>query len=541
MKIFTVAQMIAAEQAADAHGRRYADMMEAAGQATAVAISQQYPIQKARVLILVGPGNNGGDGLVCGRYLAEAGANVAFYLSHGRNPQQDPNYAKIQQMGLFAVEAAFDQRFRVLRTRLATSDILVDALLGTGVNRPIQAELAKLLQQVRAGLDERRAAQPRSTEPILHHIQQLPPPTTASVFPVVVAVDCPSGLHCDTGHADEATLPADLTVTFAGPKPGHFKFPGAALCGQLRVADIGIDPTLAAVQAVSTELMQPAQASAWLPPRPLDGHKGRFGKLLLVAGSQQYPGAAMLAAQAAFRAGVGTVTLATPQLVQKTAVVRLPEASYLPLADTHTLSAETAVALSAQRDQYHAVLVGPGLGGHAAAFMHSLMQTKTWPPLLVDADGLNGLAQLPNWPSLLPPNSVLTPHPAEMARLLGWPLAQLLAADRWQVAQEYAQKWGHVLLLKGAYTVVAAPDGRLHILPFANPALAVGGSGDVLAGVIAALLAQGVRPYEAAVLGGYLHGAAAALSSKTAGLLASELADYVAEARQQLTPLRHTL
>lgn len=532
MKIFTVAQMIAAEKEADAHGRTYAQMMEAAGQATAVAISQRYPIQDARILILVGPGNNGGDGLVCGRYLAQAGANVAFYLSHGRDPQQDPNYAQIQQMGLFVAEAPFDQRFRVLRTRLAITDILVDALLGTGVNRPIRADLAKLLQQVQAGLVERRAQLRQPSQPALHPIGQIEPTNTP--FPVTVAVDCPSGLHCDSGQLDEAALPADLTVTFAGPKVGHFKFPGAAACGQLVVADIGIDPQLPAMQTAAMQLMGPEQARAWLPPRPLDGHKGRFGKLLLVAGSDAYHGAAILAAQAAFRAGAGTVTLASPSAVRQTAVVALPEASYLPIQAATAVNEQTAVELLPLLPNYRALLIGPGLGPTAVSFMQAICQTAHWPPLVVDADGLNGLAQLAHWPTLLPPQTVLTPHPAEMARLTGLSLNELLAADRWQLTQEQAQKWGHVVLLKGAYTVIAAPDGRVHLLPFANPALAVGGSGDVLAGVIAALLAQGVRPYEAAVLGGYLHGAAASLYPGKFGLLASELADLLPQAMQQL-------
>jgi NAD(P)H-hydrate epimerase len=534
MKIFSVAQMVAAEQATNANGLTYAQMMETAGQSVAAAIVERYAVQNARVLVLVGPGNNGGDGLVCGRYLAEAGADVAFYLSKPRDPQTDENFAKIQQMGLFAVEAGFDQRFRVLRTRLAITDILVDALLGTGATRPITGELAKLLPQLRTGLDERRVALREQSRPHLISIDRLTPPHPPPIHPFTVAVDCPSGLNCDTGELDALALPADLTVTFAGPKPGHFKFPGAAACGEIVVADIGISPDLPEVQEVAVELMTAVHAHNLLPSRPIDGHKGSFGKVLIAAGSDRYRGAPVLAAKGAFRAGAGLVALAVPELVRDTAVIALPEATYLPVADTAVLSAQAMEALRPELAACSALLVGPGLGQTAVPFMHALLAADCLPPLVVDADGLNMLARLENWHTKLPPHTVLTPHPAEMARLMGISLAELLAQDRMTVARQQAQAWGHVLLLKGAYTVIAAPDGRVMVLPFANPVLAVGGSGDVLSGVIVALLGQGLRPYEAAILGGYLHGAAGTLYPGKSGLLAGELADLVAEARAVL-------
>ena len=223
-------------------------MMETAGKAVADAIMERYPVGGRSVLVLVGPGNNGGDGLVAGRYLAEAEANVAFYLTKARNPEQDENFAKILALGLFAVEASFDQRYRVLRTRLAITDLLIDALLGTGVTRPIGGELAKLMQQAASGLAARRAdLAPEVTN--LTAVTQSPPKKEHTPSPCVplIAVDCPSGLNCDTGALDPLALPADLTVTFAGPKRGHFIFPGAAACGELVIADIAIPPDLEAV------------------------------------------------------------------------------------------------------------------------------------------------------------------------------------------------------------------------------------------------------------------------------------------------------
>ena len=534
MKIFTVKQMIAAEKAADASGVSYAQMMETAGKAVAETIMARVDVTQTAVLILVGPGNNGGDGLVAGRYLAEAGADVAFYLSKPRDPNLDDNYAQIQQMGLFAVDAEFDQRFRVLRTRLNITDVLIDGLLGTGVSRPIEGNLAKLLKQVLAGLDDRRSDISQQSISRLTSIAKLPNPA-ATPYPLTVAVDCPSGLNCDTGKLDPLAIPADLTVTFAGPKRGHFVFPGASACGELVVADIGVDPKLPVVRDVNLELVTAVSAKTLIPNRPQDGHKGSFGKVLIAAGCDQYRGAPILAAKGAFRAGSGLVALAVPQVIRQAATIQLPEATYFSVADERYLSKETAVNILAEAEQYKALLVGPGLGD-APDFLDALLQAKEkLPPFIVDADGLNLLAKRPSWHTRLPANTILTPHPGEMARLMGISLSELKSMNRVDVAQEMAQKWGHIVLLKGAYTVVAQPAGKTVILPFANPVLGVGGSGDVLSGVIVSLLGQGLAPFEAAVLGGYLHGSTSQFVPQKVGILASELADLLPQAIKALT------
>ncbi len=534
-KIFTVAEMVAAEKAADAGGWSYDQMMETAGKHVAEAIIARHPAQEASILVLVGPGNNGGDGLVAGRYLAQAGADVAFYLYKPRDPAQDPNFAKIQEMGLLVLEASFDQRYRVLRTRLKITHIVVDALLGTGVTRPITGELANLLRQVRAGLQERADFLAQQQAPGLTsiaHLSAMPPPPR----PVVTAVDCPSGLNCDTGELDGLALPADLTITFAGPKRGHFRFPGAAACGELVVADIGIDPKLPEVAGVGVTLMTAVAARNLLPARPIQGHKGSFGWALIAAGSADYWGAPLLAAKGAYRVGAGLVALAVPERIRPTIAAQLPEATYPAVPEQHKLGVESARLLLKQMERYRSLLIGPGLGT-ATELLEVLFKANgpahALPPLVVDADGLNVLAQMPRWPRRLPPNTILTPHPGEMARLVGAPLAD----DRVAVARQMAQEWGHVVVLKGAYTVVAGPDGRCHIIPFANPLLGTAGSGDVLAGVLAGLLAQGVGVYETAVLGAYLHGAAGQLARAKfgdAGLLAGELADWLPKVRRTL-------
>ena len=277
--------------------------------------------------------------------------------------------------------------------------------------------------------------------------------------------------------------------------------------------------------------------------------KGTFGTALIAAGSIRYWGAPALAARGAFRAGAGLVTLAVPQRLRPALAGQFPEATYPLVTDTDTLGVATANLLLGSLKSYDALLVGPGLG-EAASFLGALLdglrepaEGQKSPPLVIDADGLNLLAALPDWPGRLPPNSILTPHPGEMARLIGRNRDEERDGDRVESARRRAAEWGHVVVLKGAYTVIAAPpdsvsgDGRATLLPFANPILAVAGSGDVLAGIITGLLAQGMAPYEAAVLGGYLHGAAGQLAGDfwgRAGLLAGELADWVSHARRAL-------
>jgi len=324
------------------------------------------------------------------------------------------------------------------------------------------------------------------------------------------------------------------------------------------------------VKQAPLELATAEHLRGWLPARPRDGHKGTFGKVLICAGSGQYWGAPALAGKAAFRAGAGLVALLLPERVRPTTVTQLPEATYPHSPTSEVLDAAAAHHILTTASAYKAILIGPGLSQAAGEFMATLfpeplafsreplaLDSEQSPiigeqslipslsvshpsalstqhsALILDADALNILSTWPDWWQRLPGNSILTPHPGEMARLMGVTLAELTAMDRVVVARRFAAAWGHIVLLKGAYTVIAHPDGRTTVLPFANPILGVGGSGDVLAGVIVALLGQGVPRYEATVLGGYLHGLSGQLASQqkgNTGLLASELADYLPQA-----------
>ncbi|HHS97765.1 MAG TPA: NAD(P)H-hydrate dehydratase [Chloroflexi bacterium] len=551
MKVVTVEQMRAIEAASDAAGHTYAAMMERAGRAVAEALTGRMDVEGKRVLVLVGPGNNGGDGLVAAHYLAQAGAEVACYLSRARDPQRDVNLRRLQEGSVFTTVASADQGHRVLRRLAAGADVVIDGLLGTGSTPPVRGTVAEILKTVGEVLRRREQV----SAPEIQPIGTVPPSPTPS-RPLIIAVDGPSGMDFDTGALDESALRADLTVTFAYPKRGHFRFPGAAAVGELLVADIGTDPALAA--EVDLEVATPQMVRAWLPPRPPDAHKGTFGRALIVAGSTNYTGAARLAGSAAVRAGAGLVTVALPTPIHAPVAAGLAEATYVLLPHELGVVAEAAVEVLAEIvERYDALLLGPGLGREqeTVAFVERLLGRRAerrsvgflpsektsapplpLPPLVVDADGLNILSGWPDWHERLPPGTVLTPHPGEMARLMGCSTREV-QEDRVEVARRQARAWGHVVVLKGAYTVVAAPDGRVVLEPFANPGLATGGTGDVLAGIIVALRAQGLPPFEAAVAGAYLHGLAGELARVDlgeAGMAAGDLLRYLPQAQRRL-------
>jgi NAD(P)H-hydrate epimerase len=315
------------------------------------------------------------------------------------------------------------------------------------------------------------------------------------------------------------------------------------------VGDIGIPADLYA--DIALEMATPAQIASLLPVRPAGAHKGTFGKALVVAGSVNYTGAAYLAAGSATRVGTGLVTLAPPQAIYPIVAARLAEATFLLLPhDMGVLAPDAVKVLSEKVKDYDALLLGPGfgqekpteefldqlLGGQKVArsrrlgFAREEVEEKAaeglkLPPLVVDADGLNLLAKLEDWPQVLPSETILTPHPGEMARLMGCETSEV-QADRIGCATQMAARWGHVVVLKGAYSVVASPEGRVTLLPFANPAMATAGSGDVLAGAIVGMRAQGLAPFEAALVGAYLHGLAGELARDAlgdAGVVAGDL------------------
>ncbi|MEN9934021.1 MAG: hypothetical protein RLZZ387_600 [Chloroflexota bacterium] len=530
-KIVTSEEMRALERAAVAAGATWPGLMEQAGAGVAQhAIATLGDPRGHDVLVLVGPGNKGGVGLVVARHLHDAGGRVALYVWRRRDSPDDMNWRMCRERGIPEQRAEEDPGRDALRRLLETCALAVDALLGIGVTRPVEGDLAEIMRALNA---ERRAlsgGQARSeTGRLLAPLEpfSLQPSTLA-----VLSVDIPTGIDSDTGAARGVAVRADITVAAGLLKRGLLLYPGHSYAGALRVAPIDLVP--ADVEAIMSETIGADLARTLLPARPDDSHKGTFGKVMVVAGSALYPGAATLATAAAARAGAGLVTLATGRS-GVLAPGRPPEVTLLPLPE-----AEWGVLGEAAADEalnaiegYRALLVGPGLGREKATgeFLARLLgldsprhrghigfrsgasaekppekQRPALPPAVLDADALFLLAQVEGWWERVPHASmVLTPHPVEMQRLLG---AEEIPADPAASAAEAAKRWGQVVVAKGATTVVAGPDGRTLVLSGGNAALATAGTGDVLAGTIAGLLAQGLAPLDAAALGVYLHSAA---------------------------------
>lgn len=522
-KVISVEAMRQVEAAADAAGLTYAEMMENAGRAAAErALRLIAGRNQPRVIALIGPGNNGGDGLVAARIIAaESGAQVDVYLLKKR-PADDPHLKAVRERGLLVADAEGDQHFRLLRGMVASADLILDALFGIGVRLPLQGDAARLLQTVNQALSTLRAGRPA----IITAAPAAPDDIPRPAAPRVIAVDCPSGLDCDTGQLDRSALYAEETVTFIAAKPGLLTFPAAAAVGQLVVSDIGVPADLPELRRERVFLADAAFVRAHLPPRPPNSHKGTYGRALVVAGAPSYIGAPGLAGQAAYRAGAGWVTVCAPQSAVQALAGSLLEATWRP----YETEDQAAAALDAALAESAAVLVGPGLGQSELArrlLEGALARAQT--PLVIDADGLNLLAQSDQWPARLPLGTILTPHPGEMSRLTGLSVADI-QADRIALCRKYAADWKAVLVLKGAHTVIANADGDAAVIPFKTDALATAGTGDVLAGVLLGLLAQGSAPFMAAVAGAYLHGLSGTLAAQQIGSARAVVAGDVVRA-----------
>ena len=558
MKVVTATEMRRIEQQADAAGHSFATMMENAGRLAARAIEERaLPIETKQVVILVGPGNNGGDGLVAARYLQQAGARVTVYIWK-RTIDEDVNYRLAVEQGVPIAWRDSDENLSELRRLTTEADILVDALLGTGVSRDIRGSLKELLVTIGGILEQRKRYQP-SAHPWLRTLSPIWSLPVTRPAPLVVAVDVPSGLNCNTGAVDPVTLEADLTITFGYPKRGQFLFPGAGYLGELVVADIGVPTDLA--KDVTLRLATPETLRSILPSRPLDAHKGTFGRAMVVAGSVPYTGAAHLSSAAATRVGTGLVTLALAENLHPILASKLTEVTFLLLShDMGALVPDALKILTPRLARYQAILVGPGLGrdattvdfvarliggttqrraqiGFAGQLLILQPEEISLPPMVIDADGLNALTEIPGWWQKLSGTNVLTPHPGEMDRLQRSSMTKT-GVDRIETALIAAAKWQQVVLLKGAYSIVAAPDNRATIIPFANPGLASAGTGDVLAGAVVGFLAQGLAPYEAAVAGAYVHGLAGEMVREekgAAGMVASDLLPMLPLAIAEIT------
>ena len=522
MKVVTVEQMRTLEEASERLGVSTRTLMESAGLAAAQEAWMSVGASEERgIIVLVGPGNNGGDGLVTAKHLAGWGAAVAVYLLRPR-PAEDEVWREFIELNLPHSSVAEDPDLERLGRWLGESSCVIDALLGTGASRPIDGDLAAVLA---------RLAEARS----------------AALGPRLIALDLPTGVDPDTGRADPATVAADQTVAFGYRKVGLLQMPGARLAGSVITVDIGI-PKEAGGDALPYEEIDFRGVQALLPERPSDAHKGTFGRAVVVAGSRRYPGAARLASEAAARSGAGLTVLAAPAVVQPLVAPALPDVIHEPLPSrAGAMNGDVAArALLRALSEANALLLGPGLSHTPATeeFVRTVISglagaTPELRGLVLDADALNVLAATAGWNeqlAALDVPRVLTPHPGEMARLAGVTTAEV-QADRLGIALVQARRSRSVVVLKGACTIVAAPDGRARISPVSNSMLATGGTGDVLAGLITGLIAQGIEAFDAATAAVYMHGEAARAVTESMGAAAGLAQDLL----PALGPVRRLL
>lgn len=481
-------------------------LMENAGRAVAERVLAHLPAihcNNPLVRVLCGRGNNGGDGFVAARHLFNRGVRVECVLAADREGVRGDARVNLDLLAPLGVPV-----FSLEDGESTDPHLLVDALLGTGFRGEPRGAVAEAIRWINAsGLS-------------------------------VVSVDVPSGLDADTGRAGAACVRARETVTFGLPKLGLVSYPGRDLAGAISVAHISLPRPLLEEESLQAEWITPPRAAALWPERSVTAHKGESGRLFVLAGSPGLTGAAAMTCDAAVRAGAGLVTLGIPASLNPILEVKLTEAMTLPLPETDT-QAHCPESLERLRERLagvDALVAGPGFGRdpRSGELLRGLLRDCAT-PAVIDADGLNLVS--PAEPGTFPANCVITPHPGEMARLLGTEIAEV-QSNRLEVARSAATRFGCVVLLKGAATVVAAPDGRAAINSSGGPALATGGSGDVLTGIIGACLARGLQAFDAAVAGAYLHGVAGEVAAERFGAPGATASDVIAGIPEALRRLR---
>ncbi len=503
MKVVLSSEMSDIEERAEGLGVSRDQLMENSGLAVADFIGSEIGnLDGIRVVALIGSGNNGSDGLITCSYLARRGAKVtAAILANRNSPDVKLRDAERCDVHTVAVDKVPDGLNYLLKAA-ARSHVLVDAVLGTGLSRVIVDPLKTVLEKVSEVM-----------------------PSDA----LVVAVDLPSGLDSDGDTFYQPSIVPSMTVALGYPKLGHLTPAGIAGSGVLRVADIGIPGGLDS--AIDVNITEDCQAAELLPKRPRDSNKGTFGKAMIVGGSSNFVGAPVMAAAGAARSGAGIVTLSGPRSSMFSSANLFPEITLLPFVEDGEgmydgwLSARN---IYKSITGYTSLLLGCGLGvsPESKKLTESLLLSfLELPPLVIDADGLNLLAGFSKWWDRLPDESVITPHPGEMSRLTGLSVREI-QSNRVAITRSAAEDWKKVVVLKGANTVIGMPEGSVWISEFVNSGLSTAGTGDVLAGLITGLIAQGVTTRDAAVLGVYLHGVVGNTVSDRlgkAGMMATDL------------------
>jgi NAD(P)H-hydrate epimerase len=484
-------------------------LMENAGARVVEEILENTPCKNSRVIVLAGGGNNGGDGFVIARRLFDAGLKPFLCLLV--NPDRIKGDAKIHfdvyvNRGL-PIFYLHENSIQLLRDEVNQADIIIEAMLGTGINGPVREPFHEVIKLVNEYEGKKW----------------------------VVSVDIPSGVSSDTGKVDGVAIKATKTITFVFPKKGFFLNDGPKYIGEWKAVDISVPPAIAGDLGLAMpKLITEQLVQTCLPVRPRDGHKGTFGHALILGGSRHFVGAPIFAAKAALSSGAGLVTLAVPESIYPMAASQNPESLFLPLSDHDGhLSAKAIDDLLPRLDQFDSAAIGPGMGRfpEGEKWIETFMTHLTNQSLVIDADALYLLRDNLDIVRQYSGNVILTPHPGEMARLINKTVKEI-EADRLNIARSFAKKYNVYLLLKGHRSIIANPDGDLFINPHGHDALGKGGSGDVLTGIIAAFLAQGASPINALVSASYFHARAGEEKSKSLshyGVLPFDLIDGVRE------------
>ncbi len=516
MRVVTARQMAAIDRETIDGGVPGEELMERAGREIVRALLDVFGdlAPPARVAICCGKGNNGGDGLVMARLLDGLGFQVSVMLlalADDLSPDAAANHARLPA-SVTLYTPAREEWADHWSELCGSADLAVDAVFGTGIQPPLREPYVSLFRAFN-----------RQPVPVL-------------------AVDVPSGVCGDTGRVDPVAVLADVTITVSLPKRGLLLPPGRDFVGDLAVVDIGFTAEVVRRHAPLHDYQPSASYASLLPRRPGDVHKYRCGTVLVLGGSYAYGGAAVLTGLGALRSGAGLVTVAVPSCLEVPTRVSLPEALIVPLAETGsgTIAPETGEGLKRLLTRQGAVAFGPGLGDDLRTnrFAVEMLRDLTL-PVVVDADGFSAFGRVGVEPTFGSADVVLTPHAGELARVLGKPAAEV-QEHRLELVPELAVRWQATLLLKGSPAIIAEPSGRLTFNPSGDDALAHGGTGDVLTGLIAGLLAQGCGAADAAMLGAYLHGKAgelAAASGSRRSVLAREVAANLGDAFADLEDL----
>ncbi|NPV90984.1 MAG: NAD(P)H-hydrate dehydratase [Firmicutes bacterium] len=495
-------------------------LMENAGRQVAAAVIKELggDLSRKRLLVLVGKGNNGGDGLVAARHLYNLGAEVTVALA--ANPPDITGDARtnlgiLDHLPVKQLPLKEEKDLNAAKVALLSHDLVIDAIYGTGFRGtppPLVARLIKLVNN--------------SGKP-------------------VIAIDIPSGVEADTGKVGGEAVKASCTVTLALPKVGLVVGRGAARVGRLVIADISIPRALIDAQAIPNRLIDLEWCAERLPKRGLEGHKGNYGHVLVLGGSPGMTGAVALAGEAALRTGAGLVTVGVPAALNGIIEQKLTEVMSRPLPQTTSgrLNPDAIPALEDLLPRISVIAVGPGLSQYpeAAEFMGRLLQ-RARVPLVIDADGLNTIAQEPDLMKDVKAPLVLTPHPGEMARLMQTTIKEV-QNGRIEMARAASTRWRATVVLKGAGTIIAGTSGQILVNTTGNPGLASGGTGDVLTGIIAGLIAQGVSPEEAAGIGTFVHGRAGDLAREDLGMrgmIASDVISRLPAVLKQMEGMEET-